>query len=55
VDSNDEDCNIVEEEQEIHHNAQSTMLLLSSLYKEEYNKVDGLESTKEIQSGPRGR
>jgi hypothetical protein len=35
-------------EQMIHHNAQTTTVLLSLLNQEEYKKVDGLESAKEI-------
>lgn len=46
--SNDEDYNTVEAEQIIHHNAQATMILFVSLCKEEYNKVNSLESTNEI-------
>jgi hypothetical protein len=38
----------MEEEQIIHHNTQATMVLLYSLCREEYNKVNRLESVKEI-------
>jgi hypothetical protein len=34
--------------QEIHRNAQATTVLMSSLDKEEFDRVDGLEKAKEI-------
>jgi hypothetical protein len=38
----------LEAEQIIHHNSQATTILLAYLCREEYNKVNGLESAKEI-------
>jgi hypothetical protein len=48
MDSDDEGFQRVEVEQIIHHNAQVTMVVLSSLNQEEYDKVNGLESAKDI-------
>lgn len=48
LDNNDVDYNPVEAEQIIHHNTQATTILLASLCREEYNKVNGLENAKEI-------
>jgi hypothetical protein len=46
--SDDETYNPVEVEEITHHNSQTTTVLLASLYREEYNKVNGLEKAKEI-------
>ena len=48
LDSNDDDYNPVGAEQIIHRNSQATIVLLASSCREEYNKVNMLESTKEI-------
>jgi hypothetical protein len=34
--------------EQIHKNAQATTVLLASLYKDEYNKVSGLDNAKQI-------
>jgi hypothetical protein len=34
--------------EQIHKNAQATTVLLASLYRDEYNKVSGLENAKQI-------
>jgi hypothetical protein len=47
LDKDDEQLTYVQL-QEIHCNAQVTTVLLSSLDKEEFDRVDGLEKTKEI-------
>jgi hypothetical protein len=47
-DSDDGDYNSLEAEPIIHHNAQVNTVLLSSLSREEYNKVNSLESMKDI-------
>jgi hypothetical protein len=47
-DSDDEEYNPVDTERIIHHNSQATTILLASLCREEYNKVNRLESAKEI-------
>jgi hypothetical protein len=47
-DSDDENYNPVEVEQIVHHNSQATIILLASLCREEYDKVNGLESTNDI-------
>lgn len=47
-DSDDEGYNSLEAEPIIHHNAQVNTVLLSSLSREEYNKVNNLESMKDI-------
>jgi hypothetical protein len=44
----DENYTLVEVEEIIHYNSQATTVLLASLWREEYNKVNGLESTKYI-------
>jgi hypothetical protein len=44
----DEDYYLDEVAQTIHHNSQATMVLLTSLCMEEYNKVSGLQTAKEI-------
>jgi hypothetical protein len=43
-----EKYNHVEVEEIVHYNSQATMVLLASLCREEYNKVNGLESAKDI-------
>jgi hypothetical protein len=43
-----EDYDLDEATQIIHHNSQATKVLLASLCREEYNKVNGLQSAKEI-------
>jgi hypothetical protein len=45
-DVHDEDCNEVEVEKQIHRNAQAIVVLLDSLCREEYNKVNGLEKQR---------
>jgi hypothetical protein len=47
-DVDDENYNEVEVEELIHINAQSTTVLLASLHREEYTKVNNLENAKEI-------
>jgi hypothetical protein len=47
-DSDDEEYNPVEAEQIIDHNAQSTIVLLVSLCREEYRKVNSMERDKDI-------
>jgi hypothetical protein len=47
-DSDDEEYNPVEAEQIIHRNTQSTTVLLVSLCREEYRKVNSLERDKDI-------
>jgi hypothetical protein len=47
-DSDDENYNAIYVQEMIHKNAQATTLLLASLCREEYNKVRGLDNTKEI-------
>jgi hypothetical protein len=37
-----------EQLQEIHHNAQATLVLLSLLEKDEFDRVNGLEKAKDI-------
>jgi transketolase N-terminal domain/subunit len=44
----DEDYNSDEAAQVRHFNSQATSILLASLCREEYNKVQGLKSAKEI-------
>jgi hypothetical protein len=44
----DEDYNSNEAAQIRHFNSQATSILLASLCREEYNKVQGLKSAKEI-------
>jgi hypothetical protein len=44
----DEDYNFDEAAQIKHFNSQATSILLTSLCREEYNKVQGLKSAKEI-------
>jgi hypothetical protein len=44
----DKDYNLEEVEQIQHFNSQATTILLASLSREEYNKVQGLKSAKEI-------
>jgi hypothetical protein len=39
--SNDKNYNPVEAEQIVHRNSQATIVLLASLCREEYNKVNG--------------
>jgi hypothetical protein len=39
--SNDKNYNLVEAEQIVHRNSQATIVLLASLCREEYNKVNG--------------
>jgi hypothetical protein len=34
--------------EQIHKNAQATTVLLASLYRDEYNKVSGLDNAKQI-------
>jgi hypothetical protein len=46
--NDNEDFQRVKVEQTIHHNTQAVVLLLSSFNQEEYDKVDGLKSTKQI-------
>jgi hypothetical protein len=46
LNSDDEDYNPEEVKQITHLSSQATMVLVGSLCKEEYNKVNGLESTK---------
>jgi hypothetical protein len=45
VDSSDNPVFINEQ---IHKNAQATTVLLASLYRDEYNKVSGLDNAKQI-------
>lgn len=45
-DSDDENCNVIYMQEMIHKNAQVTTVLLTSLYREEYNKVSGLDNAK---------
>lgn len=47
-DSDDQDYSQVEVEQMIHCNTHASIVLRSSINQEEYDKVDGLESAKEI-------
>jgi hypothetical protein len=47
-DSDDEDYCVVQVEECIHRYSQATTILLPSLCREEYNKVNGLENAKEI-------
>jgi hypothetical protein len=47
-DSDDENYNPVEVEQIVKHISQATIVLLACLCRAEYNKVNGLENTKEI-------
>jgi hypothetical protein len=44
----DEDYDLDEAAQVRHFNSQATSILLTSLCSEEYNKVQGLKSAKEI-------
>jgi hypothetical protein len=44
----DKDYNSVEVAQILHFDSQATTILLASLCREEYNKVQGLKSSKEI-------
>jgi hypothetical protein len=44
----DKDYNLEEVDQIRHFNSQATTILLASLSREEYNKVQGLKSAKEI-------
>jgi hypothetical protein len=46
--SDDENLNVIEVEGLIHRNSQATTVLLASLCREEYNKVNVLENAKEI-------
>jgi hypothetical protein len=46
--SDDNNYNPVELEQIVHHNSQANTVLLASLCRKEYNKVNDLESAKEI-------
>jgi flagellar motor switch protein FliG len=46
--SDDKEYNLVKAEQIILYNSQASTILLASLCREEYNKVNGLERTKEI-------
>jgi hypothetical protein len=48
LDSNDEHYNAIDAQESIHKNVQATTVLLASLCMEEYNKVSGLDNTKEI-------
>ena len=45
--SDDENYNDVEVEDFIHRNTQATTILLASLWREEYDMVNGLENAKE--------
>jgi hypothetical protein len=47
-DIDDENYNPMEMVEIIHHNSQATTILLASLCKEGYNKMNGLESAKDI-------
>jgi hypothetical protein len=46
-DVDDENYNPVEVEEIVYCNSQATTILLASLYREEYNKVNGLKSAKD--------
>jgi hypothetical protein len=48
VDSDDENYNAIHMQEMIHKNTQATTVLLTSLCKDEYNKVSGLDNAKEI-------
>jgi hypothetical protein len=48
LDSDDENYNAIDVQEMIHKNAQATNVLLTSLCREEYNKVSGLDNAKEI-------
>lgn len=48
LDSDNENYSQAKVEQIIHHNAQASIVLLSSLKQEEYDKIDELVSTKKI-------
>jgi hypothetical protein len=47
-DVDDESYNEVEVEESVHRNSQATTVLLASLYREQYNKVNGLENAKKL-------
>jgi hypothetical protein len=47
-DTDDEKYNLVEVEKIIHRKSQTSMVLLDFVCREEYNKVNGLESVKDI-------
>jgi hypothetical protein len=46
--SDDINYNPMEVEQTIHHKLQATTVLMASLCRKKYNKVNGLQSAKEI-------
>jgi hypothetical protein len=46
-DVDDENYNPMEVEEIVYCNSQATMIVLASLYREEYNKVNGLKSAKD--------
>jgi hypothetical protein len=46
LDINDENHNVIYLQEMIHKNAQATTVLLASLCREEYNKVNGLDNAK---------
>jgi hypothetical protein len=46
--SDDENYNEIHMQEMIHINTQTTIVLLTSLYREEYNKVSGLDNTKKL-------
>jgi hypothetical protein len=48
LDADDKNYNPMEVEEIVYHNSQATMVLLASLCRKEYNKVNGLESAKDI-------
>jgi hypothetical protein len=48
VDSDDDNFNAINAQEMIHKNTQATIVHLSSLCRDEYNKVSGLDSAKEI-------
>jgi hypothetical protein len=48
VNSDDENYNEIHMQEMIHINTQTTIVLLTSLYREEYNKVSGLDNTKKL-------
>jgi hypothetical protein len=48
VDSDDENYIAIYMQEMIHKNNQATTMLLASLYRDEYNKVSGLDNAKEI-------
>jgi hypothetical protein len=46
--SDDENYNEIHMQEMIHINTQATIVLLTSLYREEYNKVSGLDNAKKL-------